>query len=44
MQAIEDVLGERAEIALIDAWREAYKHISWVLIEMEKEMYILQEL
>jgi len=43
MQAIEDILGERASIELIDAWREAYKHISFVLIEIEKEMYALQK-
>ena len=43
MQAIEETLGERASIELIDAWREAYKHISGVLINIEKEMYELQK-
>ena len=43
MQAIEEVLDDKAEIALIDAWREAYQHISSVLIEIEEEMYTLQK-
>ena len=44
IQAMEDVLGDSASIEFIDAWREVYKHISDVLIEIEKEMYELQEL
>ena len=43
IQAIEEVLGDSASLELIDAWREAYKHIGDVLIEIEKEMYELQE-
>jgi len=43
IQAIEDVLGDSASIELIDAWRDVYKHIADVLIEIEKEMYELQE-
>ena len=43
IQAIEDVLGDTASLELIDAWREVYKHIANVLIEIEKEMYALQE-
>ena len=43
IQAIEDVLGDTASLELIDAWREVYKHIANVLIEIEKEMYEIQE-
>ncbi len=40
MQAMEEVLGEKATPEFMDAWREAYKSISYVLIEMEKELYL----
>ena len=43
LQAMEEVLGSRASVEFMDAWREAYKYISDVLISMEKEMYELQK-
>ncbi len=39
MQAIEETLGEKATPEFMDAWREAYKYISYILIEMERELY-----
>ncbi len=39
LEAMEDVLGERASVEFIDAWREVYKYISDVLIEMENKLY-----
>jgi len=37
--AMETVLEEKATIAFIDAWTEAYKFLSEILIEMEDKMY-----
>jgi len=39
ISAVEDVLKDEASLEFIDAFREAYKYISDVLIEMESEMY-----
>jgi nitric oxide dioxygenase len=39
IEAMEDVLGKIAPIGFIDAWREVYKYISSVLIEMEDKLY-----
>ena len=39
IEAIEDVLGKMAPIGFIDAWREVYKYISDILIEMEDKLY-----
>ncbi len=38
IQAIEDVLGTDASIEFIDAWRDAYLHISKILINIEKNL------
>ena len=43
MQAMEETLGERASVAFMDAWREAYQVISKILIEMEKGLYQSRE-
>jgi len=40
MEAIEDTLGKRASVEFLDAWREAYKHISDVLIDIEEKLYL----
>jgi len=40
MQAMEEVLGEKATPDFMDAWRESYKYIADVLIEMEKKLYL----
>jgi len=37
IQAIEDVLEEKATIELIDAWREAYQFLAHILMNMDKE-------
>lgn len=37
MQAIEDVLGEKATIEILDAWREAYQFLAHILMNMDKE-------
>ena len=37
--AMEEVLKDRATIEFLDAWREVYKYLSEVLIEMEEKMY-----
>lgn len=39
MQAIEDVLGEKASIEFMDAWREAFKILAGILINLEKNIY-----
>jgi len=39
MSAMEDVLQEKATVEFIDAWREAYKFLSDMLIDIENEMY-----
>ena len=39
IEAIEEVLGKKAPIGFIDAWREVYKYLSDILIEMENELY-----
>jgi len=39
LQAMENVLKEQATIPFIDAWTEAYKYLSDILIEMEEKMY-----
>lgn len=39
IESVEDILGERASIEFIDAWREAFRYISDILIEMEEELY-----
>ena len=39
INAMEDVLKERATIEFVDAWREAYKFLADILIEMEEKMY-----
>jgi len=38
IQALEDVLKENATIEFLDAWREAYKYLSYVLINMEDKL------
>jgi len=43
IEAMEDVLGSQATLEFIDAWREAYKYLSDILIEMEKELYLAKE-
>ncbi len=43
IQAIEDVLGDDASMELLDAWREVYKYIADILIEMEENLYKQQE-
>ncbi|EDZ61451.1 putative globin [Sulfurimonas gotlandica GD1] len=39
IEAIEEVLGKMAPIGFIDAWREVYKYVSDILIEMENKLY-----
>ena len=39
IQALEKSLGSLATLEFIDAWREAYKVVAEILIEMEREMY-----
>jgi len=39
MQAIEDVLGEKATLMFMDAWREAYQIVASTLIKLEEEIY-----
>ena len=39
MQAIEDILGDKANIEFMDAWREAFQLIASILISMEKKIY-----
>jgi len=39
LSAMEDILEEKADIEFMDAWREAYKFLADVLIEMESKMY-----
>ncbi|WP_373003301.1 globin domain-containing protein [Sulfurimonas sp.] len=39
IEAIEEVLDEIAPIGFIDAWREVYKYVSDILIEMENKLY-----
>jgi len=39
IKAMEDVLGDKATIEFIDAWTEAYKYLSKILIQMEDKMY-----
>jgi len=39
IEAMEEVLGDRAILEFVDAWREAYRFIANILIEMEQEMY-----
>ena len=40
LQAMEEVLGDQATVDFLDAWREAYKVIANMLIEMEKSLYL----
>ena len=44
IEAIEDILGDKATTEFVDAWREAYKFVANILIEMEQELYKSQEL
>lgn len=44
IQALEQSLGDKATIEFIDAWREAYKHISNILIDLEKGLYTTKKL
>jgi nitric oxide dioxygenase len=37
--AMEDVLKEKATLEFIDAWTQAYKYLSEILLEMEDKMY-----
>lgn len=39
MSAMEDILKDTATLEFVDAWREAYKYLSDILIEMEEKMY-----
>ena len=39
IEALEETLGESASLELIDAWREAFLHISDILISLEEELY-----
>jgi len=39
LMAMETVLEEKATLAFTDAWTEAYKFLSEILIEMENKMY-----
>lgn len=43
IEAIEDVLGDDASMELLDAWREVYKYIADILIEMEEKLYLEQK-
>lgn len=38
IEAMEDILNDNASLELIDAWREAYKHLASVLIELQKKV------
>ena len=38
IQALGDVLKENATIEFLDAWKEAYKYLSYVLINMEDKL------
>nr|WP_275715325.1 globin domain-containing protein [Sulfurimonas sp. SAG-AH-194-L11] len=44
IEAIESVLGDRATLEFIDAWREAYRFVANILIEMQQEINKSQEL
>jgi len=39
LTAMENVLEDQATLEFIDAWTEAYKFLSKILIEMEDKMY-----
>jgi len=39
LEAMEDVLGDRATLEFIDAWREVYNYVARILIEMESGFY-----
>lgn len=39
IEALENTLGKKATLEFLDAWREAYKYLANVLINMEKEIY-----
>ena len=39
LEAMEDVLKEKATVDFMDAWREAYQYLANVLIDMEAKMY-----
>ena len=39
MDSLEYVLEDEASEELLDAWREAYQYLAYVLIDIEKEMY-----
>lgn len=38
IQAMEEILGEKASVEFLDAWREAYQVIGNILIKMEEEL------
>ena len=39
MQAMEEVLQEKATVDFMDAWREMYQYLGEVLINMESKLY-----
>lgn len=43
MQAMEEVLGDKATPEFMDAWREAYKYVGDYLINIERELYAQRE-
>ena len=43
LEAMEEVLGNRASLEFLDAWREVYTYVAKILIEMESELYRTQE-
>jgi len=40
MEAMEEVLGDKATLEFMDAWREAYQVIGNILINLEKALYL----
>jgi len=38
LEAMEEVLGDRASLEFLDAWREVYNYIAKILIDMESEL------
>ena len=40
LEAMRDVLGDEVPIAFYDAWREVYKYLGLVLVDMEEKLYL----
>ena len=39
VESLEEIIGDKVDTNVIDAWREVYKYISSILINMENHLY-----